>query len=70
MPSKSRNRRSPKKLARRMKTIATASCDALGEAASALSRTAPDFHLGSPTSTVLQLYPLKLRVKTGTQIAI
>ena len=37
--------------------IVTASCDALGEAASALSRTAPDFHLGSPTSTVLQLYP-------------
>ena len=36
--------------------IVTASCDALGEAASALSRTAPDFHLG-PCATELRLYP-------------
>ena len=53
----SRSMRCEEALAQRDRHIVTASCDALGEAASALSRTAPDFHLGSPTSTVLQLYP-------------
>ena len=53
----SRSMRVEEALAQRDRHIVTASCDALGEAASALSRTAPDFHLGSPTSTVLQLYP-------------
>ena len=53
----SRSMRLEESLSQRDRHIVTASCDSLGEAASALSRTAPDFHLGSATSTVLQLYP-------------
>ena len=55
--TQTRSMRVEEALSNRDRHIVTASCDALGEAASALSRTAPDFHLGPSTTTELRLYP-------------
>jgi len=44
-------------LAARDRYVASASCEALGEAAVALANTAPALELGAPVSTELRLYP-------------